>query len=26
MADSATQTWVRRTLNEHVERYVPELG
>ena len=26
MADSETQQWVRRTLTEHVERYIPELG
>ena len=26
MADSETQAWVRRTLNEHVVRYLPELG
>ena len=26
MADAETQAWVRRTLNEHVERYLPELG
>ncbi len=26
MADSETQAWVRRTLNEHVERHIPELA
>jgi hypothetical protein len=26
MADSATQEWVRRTIAEHVERFIPELG
>lgn len=26
MADSETQAWVRRTLTEHVERHIPELG
>ena len=26
MADSDTQAWVRRTLTEHVERHIPELG
>lgn len=26
MADAETQAWVRRTLSEHVERYLPELG
>ncbi len=26
MADAQTQAWVRRTLSEHVERYLPELG
>jgi hypothetical protein len=26
MADSGTQEWVRRTIAEHVERYIPELG
>jgi hypothetical protein len=26
MADSDTQTWVRRTLNEHVERHIPDLS
>jgi len=26
MADSETQTWVRRTLAEHVARLFPELG
>ncbi len=26
MADSETQAWVRRVLNEHAERYFPELG
>ena len=26
MADAGTQAWVRRTLSEHVERYLPELG
>ncbi len=25
MADSGTQEWVRRTVAEHVERYIPEL-
>lgn len=26
MADAATQQWVRRTIAEHVERYIPELA
>ena len=26
MADSATQQWVRRTIAEHVERFIPELS
>jgi hypothetical protein len=26
MADVATQEWVRRTIGEHVERFVPELS
>jgi len=26
MADADTQAWVRRTLTEHVARYIPELG
>ena len=26
MADAETQAWVRRTLTEHVERHIPELG
>ncbi|MDX6586927.1 MAG: hypothetical protein QOI31_1400 [Solirubrobacterales bacterium] len=26
MADSETQDWVRRTLTEHVARYIPDLG
>jgi hypothetical protein len=26
MADSETQEWVRRTIAEHVERHLPELG
>jgi hypothetical protein len=26
MADSATQSWVRRTLAEHLERHIPELA
>lgn len=26
MADSETQAWVRRTLTEHVESHIPELG
>ena len=26
MSDSETQAWVRRTLSEHVERHIPELG
>ena len=26
MADSATQEWVRRTIAEHVERFIPELS
>ncbi len=26
MADAATQEWVRRTLDEHVERFIPELS
>ena len=25
MADAETQQWVRRTISEHVERYIPEL-
>ena len=25
IADSETQRWVRRTINEHVERHMPEL-
>jgi hypothetical protein len=26
MADSATQQWVRETIAEHLERYIPELA
>ncbi len=26
MADSATQEWVRRTIAEHLERFIPELS
>ena len=26
MADAATQDWVRRTIAEHVERFIPELS
>jgi hypothetical protein len=26
MADSATQQWVRETIAEHVQRYIPELS
>jgi hypothetical protein len=26
MADAATQEWVRRTIAEHVERFIPELA
>ena len=26
MADAATQEWVRRTIGEHVERFIPELS
>ncbi|HSR93650.1 MAG TPA: hypothetical protein VLK56_02190 [Solirubrobacterales bacterium] len=26
MADTATQEWVRRTIAEHVERFIPELS
>lgn len=26
MADSATQEWVRRTIDQHVERFIPELA
>jgi hypothetical protein len=26
MADEATRSWVRRTLAEHLERHIPELG
>lgn len=26
MADQATQQWVRETIREHIERYMPELG
>ncbi|HEX7245602.1 MAG TPA: hypothetical protein VF245_08565 [Solirubrobacterales bacterium] len=26
LADQATQQWVRETLREHIERYMPELG
>lgn len=26
MADSATQEWVRRTIDEHVQRFIPELA
>jgi hypothetical protein len=26
MADSATQHWVRETIAEHLERYIPELS
>lgn len=26
MADAETQRWVRQTLNEHVERHIPELA
>jgi hypothetical protein len=25
MADSATQEWVRRTIAEHIERFIPQL-
>ncbi len=25
MADAETQQWVRRTINEHLERHIPEL-
>ncbi len=25
MADASTQEWVRRTIAEHVERFIPEL-
>jgi hypothetical protein len=26
MADAETQQWVRRTINEHLERHIPELA
>ena len=26
MADSATQEWVRRTIDEHLRRFIPELA
>lgn len=26
MADASTQEWVRRTIAEHVERFIPQLG
>lgn len=26
MADSATQEWVRHTIDEHIERFIPELA
>ena len=26
MADAATQQWVRETIAEHIERYIPELS
>ncbi|MEJ7876815.1 MAG: hypothetical protein WKF62_09145, partial [Solirubrobacterales bacterium] len=26
MADASTQEWVRRTLNDHVARHIPELS
>lgn len=26
MADAATQEWVRRTIDEHLERFIPELS
>lgn len=26
MADAATQEWVRRTLDQHIERFIPELA
>ena len=26
MADSATQEWVRRTIDEHIQRFIPELS
>lgn len=26
MADTATQEWVRRTISEHVDRFIPELS
>jgi hypothetical protein len=26
MADPATQEWVRRTIGEHLDRYIPELS
>ena len=26
MADAATQEWVRRTIAEHIERFIPELS
>ncbi|HEY5816741.1 MAG TPA: hypothetical protein VIS95_10465 [Solirubrobacterales bacterium] len=26
MADAATQEWVRRTIDEHVQRFIPELS
>ena len=26
MADADTQTWVRRTIAEHLERHIPELA
>lgn len=26
MADAATQEWVRRTVAEHIERFIPELS
>ena len=26
MADASTQEWVRQTLHEHIERFIPELS
>jgi hypothetical protein len=26
MADSATQEWARRTIDEHIQRFIPELS
>jgi hypothetical protein len=26
MADAATQEWVRRTIDEHIERFIPDLA